>query len=386
MNLMKGHNEWANRPADQRFDSLHSLLSACKTEEAATKVKPLNLQTARVELTGGDLRLIGQSGIPARMTHWAFGQVCTRAKAPASYMRTLPPELVAKNLNHGLAKAEDDDQGRALLHVNGDVTLRALTSERYARVWDGEIVERLSALQADGWRVPPARPAFANQPGTRPATEADILPWSSQQGLGVKVGDLIAPAGLYRSDHDMFVMMVNEDRRIADGAGGYLSRGFFAWNSEVGAKTFGLMTYMYDFVCGNLIVWNARNVKEITVRHVGNARDRAFPMIRAELVEYADDAATEIEAKISRARSVEIAATKDEVLTAVFGRKLPGLTKSIVASAYDAAEQSPRYGSPRSVWGMVNGLTEVSQRESFTDERITIDQSAGRLLDMVDAF
>ena len=34
----------------------------------------------------------------------------------------------------------------------------------------------------------------------------------------MKLGDLIAPAGIYASDHDMFAFMVNEDARIDDGS------------------------------------------------------------------------------------------------------------------------------------------------------------------------
>jgi hypothetical protein len=93
-----------------------------------------------------------------------------------------------------------------------------------------------------------------------------------------------------------------------------------------------------------------------------------------------------MESAIKRARTLEIAATKEDVIDAIFKfakpKGLNALTKGTIESAYEVAEQTPRYGSPRSVWGMVNGLTEVSQG-SYTDQRNEIDVQAGRLMEMV---
>ena len=47
---------------------------------------------------------------------------------------------------------------------------------------------------------------------------------------------MIAPAGIYASDHDMFAFLVNEEYRIDDGSDGGLARGFFVQNSEVGPR------------------------------------------------------------------------------------------------------------------------------------------------------
>jgi len=54
-----------------------------------------------------------------------------------------------------------------------------------------------------GWRVPPAHPLFADQPGVRLASEADVL-WPDGFELSVRVGDAIAPAGLYLGDRSLF--------------------------------------------------------------------------------------------------------------------------------------------------------------------------------------
>lgn len=47
----------------------------------------------------------------------------------------------------------------------------------------------------------------------------------------------------------------------------------------------------------------------------------------------------------------------------------------------EVAEQTPRYGDPRSAWAMVQGLTEVSQRQSHGIDRVNADRAAGKILD-----
>lgn len=135
------------------------------------------------------------------------------------------------------ARGDDGNRCNALFHSNGNFVCRAFTSDDYARIWNYELIGRLRDVMGDGWRVPPARPAFINQPGARPATEADVLARKTTGGgLTINMGDMIAPAGLYASDHDCFIFMVNEEQRIDDGSDGGLSRGFFISHSEVGAS------------------------------------------------------------------------------------------------------------------------------------------------------
>jgi uncharacterized protein DUF932 len=184
-----------------------------------------------------------------------------------------------KNLNHGvskLASASGDNQSANVLFHQGDgLVVRAFTSDRYSRIWNYEVLDRLIPLQEYGWRVPPARPARRSQAGIRIATKADVLD-GNKFGLSIKQGDAIAPAGLYASDHDMFVFMVNERNRVKDGTSNGLAKGFFVENSEVGAASLSLTTFFYRVVCGNHIVWGATDVSELRIRHVGFA-DTRYP-------------------------------------------------------------------------------------------------------------
>lgn len=383
MNLMKAANQWACRPDDERFESLDSLLADRIHLRDCSSEKRLLLDKTTVVDSAGEVCIVGQSGTTAKLTHHAFGQLAQKASAPAGYLRGLPAPLAAACLADGLKlRAESGTDDRGLFYTNGcGPFVRALTSDKYARVWDASIVERMIDLQGNGWRVPPARPVRDGQRGARLATQADVLAFGSHDSLGIKVGDPIAPAGLYASDHDLFVFMVDNARTINTPTGP-LSRGFFAWNSEVGAASFGIMTFLFDAVCGNHIVWGASNVREIRVRHVGQALRRSFGAVQMQLREYSNASASEEEGRIERMTTRILGGKKEEVVSAIFGKKLPGLTRGILESAYDVAESTPRYGNPNTVWGMVCGLTEASQASGFADARNVIDVSAGKLIDV----
>ena len=159
--------------------------------------------------------MIGKTNVPAKFTHYSFGQIASRVKAPPSYLRELPATLAAQNLNYGLANQKDPEaSAKLLIHRNGDMLVRCFTSAKYQRIWNYEVSNQLQGLQEFGWRVPPARPAGLDNERTRIATEADCLVDRKFGSLSVKPGDTIAPAGLYASDRDMFVFMVNENAML----------------------------------------------------------------------------------------------------------------------------------------------------------------------------
>lgn len=387
MELFKASNQWSTRPADERFWDLTEMYEKCQAYKASACESTVKFGDVRVEAEKGEVKIVGKAGVPARLTNWSFGQLCQRADAPAGYLRELPATLAAQNLNHGLSRisSDRDEVAKLLFHKNGDYVVRAATSTGYSRVWNSDIVSKLAVNLPAGWVVPPARPAGIENERTRIATSADVLRLH-KAGLSIKVGDKIAPAGLYASDHDMFVFMVNEDKTVNDGTGHDLGRGFFMWNSEVGAASFGIMTFLYDAICGNHIVWGAKGVQELRVRHVGEAGTKAFRGIRAELIKYADDSVSDVEARIKAARRFEFGATKEDAISQAF--KLISrsggawISRKKLEEAHDIAEMRGRYGSPRSAWGFVNGLTELSQKSEHTDQRVAIDRAAGKIMEI----
>lgn len=387
-NLYAASNQWSTRPADQRFWTLADMHAACQAHrdsarEATVQTHSLTLRTAGSD--GADLELVGKAGTPARLTHWAFGQLSRVAGAPADYLRSLPADLAATNLNHGLARHTGDS--RLLLHRNGSLVLRSITSDSYTRIWNCNAIERLLSFESAGWRVPPARPSSNDDPRARPATEADVLAdREGGGGLSVNVGDMIAPAGLYASDHDCFVFMVNESRRIADGTAGGLSRGFFLTNSEVGnGRALTVTTFLYRFCCGNHIVWGASNVSKIKIVHRGEANARFNQQLHCELTRYADARASETEGQILAARKMSLGDNKDAVLDTLFKHLRGDVSQKTIESGYDRAcldADNDRTIDPRTVWGMVQGLTAHSQTLPFADERAKIDRAAGKVLEM----
>lgn len=376
MNLYKASNQWATRPDDERFSSLQEMHDSCRYYREAAVTGTVDYSKMQAVASNGEVTIRGENHA-ARLTNWAFGQLAVKAGAPAGYLRNLPAQLACDNLNCALPKCEGT--GKLLMHKNGDLMLRCVTSDDYVRVWNSDVIERLMGLQGQGWKVPPARPARDGQKGTRFATEADVLN-ASDFGLSVKIGDAIAPAGLYASDHDMFAFMVNESRRIEDGSEGGLSRGFFVTNSEVGGGALKLLSFYYRHVCGNHIVWDASNLTEMKLVHRGKINERFNSEFLVELKKYADDSASEDELRIVSAKRTVIGADKESVIDALFGKKV--LSRTSLDAAFDYAEQEETTCAPNTVWGMVQGITRLSQDTEFADDRAAIDKAAGRVLSM----
>jgi hypothetical protein len=392
-NLYEANAQWSTRPDDERFESLQAMHAACLRYAQSAATANVALAELRVEANDGQINLVGKSEAPASLTHYSFGQLARLTSAPSEYLRRLPATLAAQNINHGLKTLNSDAKHQILFHRNGQLVTRAITTGSYDRVWNHEIVDRLIRfLEPEGWRAPPARPARPNQRGSRVATASDLLPNQGDFGLAIKEGDLIAPAGLYASDHDMFAFLVNQIDPVFDGDK-YMHRGVFIQNSEVGDCSLKFKLFTYDNVCGNHIVWGVGEVQDISVRHVkaealarGNTLRRA--MSQWQVMANRLPSGAEIGKQIEGAKAYEIGATKDEVLDALFSfakkRSLNRLNRATLTEGYDLAERTPRYGSPRSVWGMVNGLTELSQGETgrFTDMRTDLDVQAGRIMEM----
>ena len=269
-----------------------------------------------------------------------------------------------------------------LLHKNGGRVFRGMNSNAYKRIWNFEVAEFGLALREmdPNWRVPPARPAGIEGERVRIATEADVLDLNSNFGLSVKVGDRIAPAGLYASSHDVFVFMVNQARQIKAGTE-TLNRGFFISGSEVsGVTTHKIVTFYYDAVCGNHIVWGATNVHEFSFRHVGQLRQKVSAAYDA-MKSFADASVEEDELRLGRARQTLLADTKADVIDLVFDNGI--FTRKDAAAAYALAEEFEGiHGDPRSAWGFASGATRLSQQTLYTDRRHELDRAAAKVLDL----
>lgn len=357
MELFKANQQWANRPEDERFPSLEALHEATKKYADEAREKKMPFGDMRVENVDGDVQLVGRANIPAKFTHWAFGQLCARIGAPASYLRELPATLASQNLNHGLARRLENGAANTvanlMFHSNGSLLLRSIMTDDYSRIWNHEVAERLVGLQSQGWE--PAMPDIRCKEDDFPA--------------------------LYASDHDMFAFLRNSALTVEEkGSDGAMYKGVMVENSEVGASALKLTRFLYREMCGNHIIWGASKVLEIKVRHVGNARHK-WGGYFAAIKKYADESVSDLEYKISQAKVKMIGDTKEAVLDALFGKRINGLSRAVIESGYDAVRPD-QDGDPKSVWGIVQGLTRFSQTIKFTDKRTEVDRAAGKLLDV----
>lgn len=378
-NLMQASHEWANRPADERFEKLDDLYLNClfshqRAQESTVKTK--QLQAVNVD---GDLRLESDSN-QYRFSNWSHSQFNSRVDGPElRWQRRIPADLAAQNLNYAISRL-DENHTTQLYHDRETNKIRSATSDGYARIFNHQVVKAVIDL-GDGWKTPPARPAKANQPGARQATKDDLTGREITGGLGIKEGDWIAPAGIYGGDRNIFIFRVNPDMRLDDGSDGGLGRGFFVRNSEVGDASFELVTFWYRYVCGNHIVWGAEEVMEKRIRHTGSAHSRAFDSIRTDLDDLAQTDLLTSEKMVTAAKRQELGNTREMVVSEMFRRFGPKLTKKNADNAYLMSE---RYrdvdGDPNTVWGYSNGLTRLSQTSKFADERTKLDRVAGEVL------
>jgi hypothetical protein len=376
MQLTKAFSQWSTRPSDERFWTVEELHAATLAHKEAARAATVLNSDLRVEAVDDEIHLVGRTGAPGMLTSWAFHQLCMRAEAPASYLRELPTTLAAQNLNYGLKAnlPNHNESTRLLLHQNGGYFARAVLSEKYTRIWNSDVTQRLIAFQDAGWTTPPARPANADDTNVRVCT-----PEQAALSLTVRAGDPIGPAGLYCSFEDMFAFMIHPERVIDDGSAGGLMRGFFVWNSEVGKSSFGVMKFLFRGVCGNHIVWDAKDVAEIKVRHVGAADDRAFGQLAVELKKYADESDNEDQARVDKAREFILAADSKSLLDYVFDK---GFLPRKTAEAALAAVLPDVDGDPMTAWGYAQGVTRLSQKEKNADKRVALDRAAGKILEV----
>jgi hypothetical protein len=377
MTLMDASKQWRDRPDDERFWTLPDLLSATerfKNRSQVSLVSPLSL-----EFTGDkdSLTVTGEAGTPASVGFFALGQFCRLMSCPADYVRSLPADLAALNLNNGLfSRMTTTKSLLSLLLTRNDNYLhcRAALTGEYTRIWNSDVVRRLQPLTDQGWRVTPAR-REAQTKNSRIATENDVGPWTL-----VKPGEEIAPSGLYASDKDMFVFMINTQNPINE----TLYRGFFLENSEIGDRSWKLTTFLFNVICGNHIVWGSQEVEEFKTVHRGDyAVERAFDYINRGLKIYANLPCMEDHTFVEKSMNKLLGPDYKEVSEFLWSRRITGLTQSVIDSMIVEIENHPEdrgSSSPTSVWAAAQAISRVAQREKYADSRVNLERVAGKVL------
>lgn len=364
MELMQASRQWASRPDDQRFTSLDSLVAHCQHQRQISRGLALSSRAIQAAPIAEDesrrsLVVLGPDGQPAAPTHWSFGQLSARIGAPAGYLRSLPSDIAADCINHGLFRRDTEDLG-ALLRKDGEVVpeLAALTGPNYGRVWNDEVARALRDRFGDG------------------ITGDFTVP--GEFGERVEVNK--ANTTLYASDRDMFVFLADEKNKIEvpgrrNGETGLMARGFFVWNSEVGSKTLGIATFLFDYVCANRIVWGAEGYQEITLRHTISAPNRFVEEVAPAIESYVHKSSASITDAIAAAKAKRI--DKDAVenfLTQRFTRNQ--------AKAISMAHMNEEGRPIENLWDATVGATAYARGIKHQDDRVAIEKSAGKIMAM----
>lgn len=364
-NLHRASREWATRPDDQRFLSLEDLRAAVERRKVESwTAAPLTREMVVRADTQADeigVEVYDPTAAQRRVltpTNYSFGQLASYGQAPASYLRKLPAQLAAINLQWGLEKLAPRENALVLGQSNGDNTLRAITSTSYGRIWDLDVVRSVEKANAAGnWKVPAASYATTNP---RRATT------------------------LYASDRDVFIFLVDPDHPVEiPGDRSPMFRGFMVWNSEVGSATFGLSTFLYRYVCDNRIIWGASNVQEIRIRHTSGAPERFAYEGAKFLNRYAQESTAQLVSVIHEAKRQEIPINEGKGETVAGWLQSRGFTKAQSTAAVETAQAEE--GSARSLWDVIQGVTAYARSVPNTDERTQLESRAGKLLDLAKA-
>jgi hypothetical protein len=364
MNNTIMHRQWTQRPDDERYASLADMLTYLRAETEQSRTIQADTDMLRVIPCGdNDLGIVGKSGNPAVFTHWSMSQVSAAAKAPAAYLKDLSANIAADCLNYGLQHQPRQAHQLYIRQVpaNGEpahLRLRALTSPGYSRIQTTAIVGKLKELQ-DRWPD-----------------------WTAP--LVYPRGDFGAsrvPCVGFAGDRDAYVCLQNTSARITDPAdpqGQGLTRGIMLTNSETGARRLDLTLFLCEMICGNFIIWGMKTIATFSMRHYGEKIRREWSRgIGQVFTDYAQLSTRDESAKLQAAAQKQLGPGKPEVIDLLFQKQIA--TRAQLTDAYDLAEQNNR--NPRSAWGIVHGLTRLSQQSPYADERLDLDRAAARVLD-----
>ena len=378
-------SQWYNRPDDQKFLSLDSMLNFKKVD--ASRMTSRTVDTHKVKIIGDydeanpsrgnifveytDDNNQEHNNLP---TNWSFGQLSQLAGAPAGYLKDLPAPIAADCIQWGLKY----NRGKELIKVYGNQAqggeLRAATGPDYGRIFDWEILEPIKNLvdASDGrWKVPG-------------------MMTGSRDGMAVYDPELPVTndtTTLFASDRDVFVFLVDDRNpievgKLANGEPDLMFRGFYAWNSETGSKTAGIAAMYLRGVCMNRNLWGVENFHEIKIRHTKFAPDRFAMEARPALQSFANGSTFSFVEGVQAAKAAKIASDDEERLE--FLSKRAGLSGRMAKAA--AARHLKEEGRPvENVWDAAQAITAIARDVPHQDARIEVEKKAGVLLDKVTA-
>ncbi len=364
-------SEWFSRPDDERFLSLGELARTVRDRAARSRTRVVESTLVRVEADRASPErlslILPGADAPIAPTHWSFGQLASQIGAPAAYLRQLPAALAGINLQYGLT-SHRAEQIKTLETDDGRVELRAVTGPDYGRIYDHELVEAVQRIAGNGtgdtrWKVP------------------GVLDWST--GIyNPRVDVTKDTTTLYASDRDVFVFLVDdlnpiEAGRLPDGSPDLYFRGFYCWNSEVGAKTLGIASFYLRAVCQNRNLWGVEDFEEITIRHSKYAASRFTHEAAPALTRFANSSPLPFINGVKAAREKIVASSDDDRSEFLRKRGFSKAETTKIIETVLAEEGHP----PASIFDFVQGITAVARDKTHQDARLDMEAKAKKLFD-----
>ena len=208
------------RPPEEHFPSFEAIQrDASAQRDRCTELDAKD--TSILFSESGDELHFGEHTL--RLTPYALAQLAAMAKVPLPVLERITPETRAKVLNQCFPR----NKRYKVALADGD-KLRAITSDRYERVWDADVLEEINRWLMGSGFIP-------------------AVPTINTDEHGTNAMGNTKPA-LFRSDRDMFSFFYSNRSPGDDGFGG-LRKGVFVWNSEVGYKSFGFSTFVFRECC-----------------------------------------------------------------------------------------------------------------------------------------
>lgn len=381
-----GHNgdvsmQWMRRPADERFldlndlhafkhkfwhDSFEQRYETRGIELFTPDIKtPADMHKLKVGVTvdKGDVK----DARELAPTHYAFGQLASLAKAPASFLRELPSPLVVDVLGWRLQNAREVEE---IKFYGGDAELYAATGPDYGRIPDYQVIDAIRQVAGSGrgearWKIP------------------GVLDWRTNM-YNPEAPVTKDSTTLYASDRDMFVFLVDDRNpievgKLPSGDPDLMFRGFYIQNSEMGSRALKLAAFYLRAVCMNRNLWGVEGFEDLTIRHTRLAPDRWLQQAVPALKAYADGSEQKLLAGVKAAKDARLADDHESAVAFLTNRKFSMAKAKAILEIGEKEEERP----PRTVWDMACAMTAYARNIPNTDDRLGMELEAKRLLDAV---
>ena len=363
--LTVASHEWATRPPDERFETLEALGESVSSRMKLSREETVNTRDVSAAVFDDGLRVMVEGNEPGAPTNWSFGQLASAADFRVSELRKLKPETAAIVLNEQLHKTQGlDVKVMRLLGEDCD-KIQAVTSPSYGRIFDAEVVDMVKKVVelSDGKFYNPK--AYA----------------------GGKYGSDPVPSGLYASDRDVFMFMVDGGSIFDCGERAQFNRGFIVSNSEVGKSSLTIMSFLFNTVCGNHYVFGATGINMRRVIHSSGAPARFAKDAFEELMHFAKQdvdlapfsKAQDIKLVDIRPGSHDFHTERDKWIKA-FAVKNEFSVGEVRAAINSAIQEE---GKCDTLWDILQGFTASARTCMHIDTRVDLERRAGKLLTTV---